>query len=59
MGDGIVDMNNKATVIIPCFNVEAYIEECLDSVLLQRDTVLEIFVVNNNSTDNSLEKACV
>lgn len=46
--------NQKATVIIPCFNVEAYIKECLDSVLLQGDSVLETFVVDNNSTDNTM-----
>lgn len=54
MGDGVEQLRDKATVIIPCFNVEDYIEECLDSVLLQGDSVLETFVVDNNSTDNTM-----
>lgn len=47
---------NKATVIIPCYNVEAYIHECLDSVALQGDVVHHIYVVDNNSTDATVDK---
>ena len=46
----------KATVIIPCYNVEAYIHECLDSVTLQGNVVHHIYVVDNNSTDNTVNK---
>ena len=46
----------KATVIIPCYNVEAYIHECLDSVALQGDVVQHIYVVDNNSTDDTVDK---
>lgn len=47
---------DKATVIIPCYNVEAYIQECLDSVALQGNVVHHIYVVDNNSTDNTVNK---
>lgn len=47
---------DKATVIIPCFNVEHYIKECLDSVLLQGGIVHHTFIVDNNSTDSTVSK---
>ena len=47
---------DKATVIIPCYNVEAYILECLESVVLQGDIVHHTYVVDNNSTDDTVGK---
>lgn len=44
----------KISIIIPVFNVEQYIEECLNSVLLQTYKDYEIILVNDGSTDNSL-----
>jgi len=44
----------KVDVIIPCFNVERYIEECLDSVKLQGKSVRKVFCVDNNSTDETV-----
>ena len=44
----------QVSVIIPVYNAEKYISECLDSVLEQTWTDLEIIVVDNNSTDGSL-----
>ena len=49
-------MINKATVVIPCYNVEAYIQECLDSVMLQGSSVHHTYVVDNNSNDTTAEK---
>lgn len=43
------------SVIIPVYNCEKYIEECLDSIISQKYTNLEIVVVNDGSTDNSLK----
>ena len=45
----------KVSVIIPVFNVEDYLEECLDSVVNQTFDDIEIICVNDGSTDNSLD----
>lgn len=44
----------KISVIIPVYNAEKYLKECLDSVLNQSLKELEIICVNDGSTDNSL-----
>lgn len=48
-------MNSKPliSVIVPVYNVEKYLQRCLDSILRQTYTNLEIIVINNCSTDNS------
>ncbi|WP_096024620.1 glycosyltransferase family 2 protein [Campylobacter lanienae] len=47
----------KVGVIIPIYNVEKYLKECLDSVINQTYKNLEIILVNDGSTDNSLDIA--
>lgn len=44
----------KISILIPAYNVENYIEECLDSVLSQSLNDLEIICVDDASTDNTL-----
>ena len=44
----------KVSVIIPVYNVEEYLRECLDSVVNQTLKDIEIICVNDGSTDNSL-----
>ncbi|HBD9183965.1 TPA: glycosyltransferase family 2 protein, partial [Campylobacter jejuni] len=41
----------KIGVVIPIYNVEKYLRECLDSVINQTYTNLEIILVNDGSTD--------
>jgi glycosyltransferase involved in cell wall biosynthesis len=41
------------SVIIPCYNVESYISECLESVLNQTYPDIEIICVDNNSSDQT------
>lgn len=43
----------KISVIIPVYNVEPYLRECLDSVVNQTLRDIEIICVNDGSTDNS------
>lgn len=43
------------TVVIPVYNVEAYIGRCLDTVVSQTYQNIEIIVVNDGSTDSSGE----
>lgn len=42
------------SIIIPVYNVENYIRECLDSLLQQDLTACEVLCVNDGSTDDSL-----
>lgn len=44
----------KLSVIIPCYNVENYIEEGLNSIINQTYNDLEILCLNDCSTDNTL-----
>ena len=46
-------MNEKITVIVPVYNVEHYLDKCLDSLINQTYKNLEIIVINDGSTDNS------
>ena len=46
--------NNVISVIIPIFNSELYLKECLDSVCNQTFRNLEIICINDGSSDNSL-----
>lgn len=46
--------NVKISVIIPVYNVEKYLKQCLDSVINQTLTDIEIICINDNSNDNSL-----
>ena len=41
------------SVIIPVYNVERYLEECLNSLQHQTYTDIEVILVNDGSTDNS------
>lgn len=48
-------MAEKISIVIPCYNVGAYIGKCLQSVLSQTYPELEVIVVNDGSTDDTAE----
>lgn len=44
----------KISVVIPCYNVEDYVEKCIDSVLYQSYKNIEIICINDGSSDRTL-----
>lgn len=45
----------KISIIIPCYNVQDYIEQCLGSIISQTYINLEIICINDGSTDKTVE----
>lgn len=44
------------SIIVPVYNVETYIDQCIKSVITQTFTDYELILVNDGSTDHSLER---
>jgi glycosyltransferase involved in cell wall biosynthesis len=53
MNEGIY--SPLVSIVVPVYNVEDYLRQCVDSILLQTYTNLQIILVNDGSTDNSLK----
>ena len=45
------------SIVIPIYNSEKYLKKCIDSILKQKYSNLEIILINDGSTDNS-DKIC-
>lgn len=45
----------KISIVVPVYNVELYLADCLESILLQDFEDYEVICVNDGSTDRSLE----
>ena len=43
------------SIIVPVYNVEDYLSQCLESILCQSFTNFELILINDGSTDSSLE----
>ena len=45
----------KLSIIVPCFNSEKYVEQCIDSILQQTFVDFELLLIDDCSSDNSLQ----
>ena len=43
----------KVSIIVPCYNVEKYIERCLNSLINQEYSNIEILCIDDGSKDNT------
>ena len=50
-------MDELISIIVPIYNVEEYLRECLDSIQKQTYQKFECIMVNDGSTDNSKQIA--
>ena len=46
---------NKVSIIVPVYNTSKYLNKCIDSIIKQTYKNIEIVLINDGSTDNSLE----
>lgn len=46
-------MSEKISIIVPIYNVQRYLKECIESLIKQTYENIEIILVNDGSTDNS------
>lgn len=47
-------MSPKVSIVVPVYNIENYLENCLKSIVAQTYSNTEVILVNDGSTDNSL-----
>ena len=50
-----MNFNKLVSIIVPIYNVEKYLEKCVCSILNQDYNNLEVILVNDGSTDESLK----
>ena len=44
----------SVSILVPCYNVEKYIHQCMDSIISQTLKDIEIICINDGSKDNTL-----
>jgi glycosyltransferase, SP_1767 family len=53
VGVNQTDFSEKISVIVPIYNAEKYLHRCIDSILKQTYSDLEVILINDGSTDGS------
>ena len=48
-------MNPKVTIIVPVYNTEKYLDKCIESIINQSLSEIELIILNDGSTDKSLD----
>ena len=48
-------MKNKLSIIIPVYNTDKYLSKCLNSVVSQKYENIEVILINDGSTDKSID----
>lgn len=51
----MLNSNPAISVLVPCYNVENYVEECVDSILAQDFEDYEVICINDGSKDSTSE----
>lgn len=46
-------MKPKISIIVPVYNVENYIDDCIKSIINQEFKNFELIIINDGSSDNS------
>ena len=44
---------DKVSIIVPVYNIEQYLEKCIDSIINQTYKNIEVLLIDDGSTDNS------
>lgn len=55
MEQRLFKMKNDVSIIVPIYNAEKYLKKCVDSLVNQTKKELEIILINDGSTDNTLK----
>src|SRR5690606_18531829 len=53
----MTNSNPLISIVVPVYNSEKYLPECIESILNQNYANIELIIVNDGSTDNSLSIA--